>query len=227
MSKTGDTINILTVDDEDTNRLILRSFIEKNFSNVKVFEANSGLSALSVIMKTRMDIIILDIQMPQMDGFETAKIIQTRAKTQHIPIVFLTAVYKSEEFQKKGFDVGAVDYLTKPIEPEDLINKIRTYVRFIEQQRYHNLEEETVERQVEERIADLPDESLKKEIIERKQMKDISHEIYTSLKAILASNEVLKKMSTDFGYKECLSDIYKIEFESKQMLHLSKSCENT
>ena len=72
--------------------------------------------ALNILIEESIDLIILDIQMPEMDGFETAQIIQSRPKIQHVPIVFLTAAYKTEEFQRKGFAIGAVDYLTKPID---------------------------------------------------------------------------------------------------------------
>ncbi|WP_103919606.1 response regulator, partial [Candidatus Venteria ishoeyi] len=83
-------------------------------------------------------LIIMDVQMPDMDGFETATLIRGRKKTRHIPIVFLTAAYKSENFKQKGFGIGAADYLTKPIDEAQLISRIQSYLRFIEQERLHN-----------------------------------------------------------------------------------------
>ncbi len=124
------TYKILIVDDNKNNRLSLRTIIERRFDNVNVFDADSGISALNFLITTSVDLILLDIQMPQIDGFETAQLIQSRPKTRHIPIVFLTAAYKSEEFQHKGYKIGAVDYLTKPIEPGQLTDKIQLYLQY-------------------------------------------------------------------------------------------------
>jgi signal transduction histidine kinase len=161
-------INVLIVDDNSKNIFTLRTLIQE-YLNINILEATSGAAALKILMTQSVDLIILDVQMPNMDGFETAKIIRSRKRTQHIPIVFLTAAYKSEEFQQRGFTVGATDYLTKPIETTQLISRIKTYVRFIEQDREHKQE---LERKVQERTTELlaANQSLKQEIIERKQI---------------------------------------------------------
>jgi CheY-like chemotaxis protein len=147
----NELINILIVDDNENNLLTLRTLIKK-YINAQILQALSGESALKILLKKRVDLIILDVQMPKMDGFETAKIIQSRRKTQYIPIVFLTAAYKSEQFQQKGFEIGAVDYLTKPIDAPQLINRIKSYVRFIEQDRQHKM---NLERKVSKRTSEL------------------------------------------------------------------------
>jgi PAS domain S-box-containing protein len=102
-----------------------------------------------------LDLIVLDIQMPVMDGFQTASMLKIRKKTKDIPIIFLTAAFKTDEFQKKGYDVGAVDYLLKPIDDNQLINKISTYFRLIEKERDLNrrLEEQVAARTEELRQA--------------------------------------------------------------------------
>jgi putative nucleotidyltransferase with HDIG domain len=94
-----------------------------------VIEASSGKSALKELMNNIVDLIILDIHMDGMDGFETAKIIKTRRKTKDIPIVFLTAKYKEDDYKDKGFEIGAVDYMTKPINPFQLLNRISIYMK--------------------------------------------------------------------------------------------------
>ncbi len=124
------SVEILVIDDNEKNRLSLRGIIKNYFDNIQVIEADSGINALKILMRKTVDLIILDIQMPDMDGFEAAKIIQSRPKSRHIPIIFLTAAYKSEEFQAKGYKAGAVDYLTKPITPAQLASKIELYLRF-------------------------------------------------------------------------------------------------
>ena len=132
------TFNILIVDDNSNNLISLQSLIQEYLNNIKVLQAKSGLLALSVLMSERADLIILDIQMPDMDGFETAKYIRERQSMKHVPIVFLTAAYKSEEFKQRGFSLGAADYLTKPIDNSELINKLRSYLHFIKQEHEHN-----------------------------------------------------------------------------------------
>ncbi|HEW98357.1 MAG: hybrid sensor histidine kinase/response regulator [Candidatus Parabeggiatoa sp. nov. 3] len=147
----NELINVLIVDDNENNLFTLRTLIKK-YINAHILQAQSGEAALKILLKKRVDLIILDVQMPNMDGFETAKIIQSRPKIQHIPIVFLTAAYKSEQFQQKGFEIGAADYLTKPIDAPQLINRIKSYVRFIEQDRQQKI---NLERKVTERTSEL------------------------------------------------------------------------
>ena len=143
---------ILIVDDNQNNLFTLRALIEKHM-DVELLEADSGQSALDIALKNpRIDLIILDVQMPDMDGFQTATMLKVRRKTRDIPIIFLTAAYKTDEFQQKGYEVGAADYLLKPIDDNQLINKISTYLRLIEKERDMNRRLELL---VEERTAEL------------------------------------------------------------------------
>lgn len=143
---------LLVVDDNEHNLFTLRQLIRQHME-VGIVEATSGKQALKLALEQPdIDLIILDIQMPEMDGFQTASMLKIRRRTQDIPIIFLTAAFKTEEFQKKGYDVGAVDYLLKPIDDNQLINKISTYLRLIEKER--NLNQE-LERQVAERTTEL------------------------------------------------------------------------
>ncbi len=130
---------ILIVDDNHNNLFTLRSLLEENLQ-VDIIEALSGMDALGLLLHQTVDLIIMDVQMPDMDGFETATLLRARKQTEHIPVVFLTAAYKSEEFKQKGFEQGAADYLTKPIDPPQLLNRIKSYLRFIEQERLHHLQ---------------------------------------------------------------------------------------
>ena len=125
------TITILAVDDIEANRISLQYLINEYMNNVNLILADSGEEALKITYKKSIDIIILDIQMPGMDGFETAKYLKGNPKTQNIPIIFLTAAFKESEFQHKGFEIGAIDYLTKPIENHQFINKLTLYKEII------------------------------------------------------------------------------------------------
>jgi CheY-like chemotaxis protein len=165
----SDPFNILIVDDNRNNLFTLHTLIEEHLDDVGIVEADSGMHALEILLQDKIDLILLDVQMPEMDGFETAQMVRSRKKTQHIPIVFLTAAYKSEEFRQKGFSIGAADYLTKPIDAPQLINRIKSYLRFIEQERQHNQElEERVQSRTVELLA--ANSQLQQEIIERKQI---------------------------------------------------------
>ena len=143
---------VLIVDDNENNLYSLRALINKHM-DVEVLQALSGQAAIDAALNNpRIDLIILDIQMPEMDGFQTASMLKVRQKTKDIPIIFLTAAYKTDEFQKKGYAVGAADYLLKPLDDNQLINKISTYLRLIEKERGMNLRLEAL---VEERTREL------------------------------------------------------------------------
>jgi len=137
---------LLIVDDNANNLFSLRTLVTTHM-DVEVLEADSGQQALNIALATPdIDLIILDIQMPEMDGFQTASMLKIRKKTQDIPIIFLTAAFKTDEFQQKGYALGAADYLLKPIDDNQLLNKISTYFRLIEKERNLN-------RQLEELVA--------------------------------------------------------------------------
>jgi PAS domain S-box-containing protein len=148
----GSGYTILIVDDHAHNLYSLRKLIEKHLG-ATVLEASSGRAAIDSTLEHRdIDLIILDVQMPEMDGFQTASLLKLRKRTRDIPIIFLTAAFKSEEFQQRGYAVGAVDYLLKPIDDNLLINKISTYFRLIAKERALNTE---LEAKVAERTAAL------------------------------------------------------------------------
>lgn len=151
MSRYSD-FTLLTVDDNPHNLFALRTLLHEH-TDVQIIEAGSGREAIDIAVNNpAIDLIMLDIQMPEMDGFETAELLKTRRRTRDIPIIFLTAAFKTDEFQQRGFAIGAVDYLLKPIDDNLLINKVSAYFRLIEKERGLN---QQLERQVAERTAQL------------------------------------------------------------------------
>jgi PAS domain S-box-containing protein len=143
---------VLIVDDNANNLFALRTLIQKH-TDVAVVEADSGKAAIDIALhEPGIDLIILDIQMPEMDGFQTASMLKIRKKTRDIPIIFLTAAFKTDEFQKRGYALGAADYLLKPIDDNLLLNKISTYFRLIEKERGMN---RVLEARVAERTREL------------------------------------------------------------------------
>jgi PAS domain S-box-containing protein len=152
MTQQYQDFKILAVDDNPDNLFTLRALLENNMQ-VQLVEATGGAQALEIAQSTLdIDLIILDVQMPEVDGFETAQMLKQRKKTRDIPIIFLTAAFKTEEFQKRGYDVGAADYLLKPIDDNQFLNKVSTYFRLIEKERSLNV---ILEQQVAERTAEL------------------------------------------------------------------------
>ncbi|MFA7269412.1 MAG: PAS domain S-box protein [Sterolibacterium sp.] len=117
---------ILIVDDTPNNLFALDALLKQE-ANCHIVQAQSGPAALAATVENSIDLILLDIQMPGMDGYETAQHLKMTARTRDIPIIFLTAVFKSEEFVKRGYQVGAVDYLTKPLDDNQLLNRISLY----------------------------------------------------------------------------------------------------
>lgn len=123
---------ILCVDD-NANNLFTLSVLLKQLQEIQIIEALSAKEGLAVVLKEEIDLILCDVQMPEMNGFEFAQMLKSSKKTRDIPIVFLTAVFKSDEFVHYGFEVGATDYLTKPIDDNQLLNKIRLYIKLFHQ----------------------------------------------------------------------------------------------
>lgn len=116
---------ILVVDDEDHNRLLIRDLLENE--GHQVFEAKDAYEALEIIEEREFDLLLLDVMMPGMDGFELCKRIQAQQDKQLIPILLLTAL-NDQESRIKGIQSGALDYLTKPIDIRELPSRVRNYV---------------------------------------------------------------------------------------------------
>ena len=122
--------SVLIVDDQPENLLALEAVLRP--LQLNVVRANSGEEALRQLLNEDFAAILLDVQMPEMDGFETAQLIKQRERTQHIPIIFLTAIDKEQHQVFRGYSVGAVDYLFKPFDPEVLRSKVAIFVDLYE-----------------------------------------------------------------------------------------------
>lgn len=140
--------NILVVDDEPTNLTLLCYFLEKAGFTVSL--VNSGAGAIEQAQETRPDLILLDIMMPGLDGFQTCQRLKENKYTKDIPVIFLTA--RTQTLDKvKGFDLGAVDYLTKPVDPPEVVARIKTHLSIVHlqqalEEKNKRLHEENVRR---------------------------------------------------------------------------------
>jgi len=123
---------ILIVDDIRANILALKKVLEMH--GLEVDSADSGEDALKKILKTDYSLIIMDVQMPGMDGFEVVEILAGSNRTKDIPVIFLSAVNKEKRFISKGYETGGVDYVTKPVDPDLLLLKVKSFLKLYEQQ---------------------------------------------------------------------------------------------
>jgi PAS domain S-box-containing protein len=126
-------VEILIVDDRPENLLALEAILEP-LGQILV-RAGSGDEALRKLLTHDVAMILLDVQMPGINGFETARLIKSRERTKYIPIIFLTAISKDEEYVFEGYSVGAVDYLSKPFQPDILRSKVSVFVDLYQKQR--------------------------------------------------------------------------------------------
>lgn len=123
---TGEQINILLVDDRPENLLVLKATLGS--LGVNLVEAQSGKEALKYLLDLEFAVILLDVMMPEMDGFEVARIVREREKSKHTPIIFVTAMFLDDQDAFRGYSVGAVDYIMKPFAPEILRSKVTVFV---------------------------------------------------------------------------------------------------
>jgi PAS domain S-box-containing protein len=119
-------VNILLVDDRAENLLALEAILEP--LGERLVRAHSGDEALKCLLTDEFAAILLDVQMPGLNGFETAELIKSRERTRFVPIIFLTAISKDEEYVFRGYSVGAVDYMSKPFQPDVLRSKVAVFV---------------------------------------------------------------------------------------------------
>jgi signal transduction histidine kinase/CheY-like chemotaxis protein len=126
------SVNLLLVDDRPENLLALEAILEP--LGERLIRANSGSEALKQVLQHDFAVILLDVQMPGLNGFETAQIIKSRDRSRSVPIIFLTAISKEEAYVFKGYEVGAVDYMSKPFQPDILRSKVAVFVELYRKQ---------------------------------------------------------------------------------------------
>jgi signal transduction histidine kinase len=184
---------ILIVDDKQENLFSLQKLLQLH--DFKVDTALSGEEALKKILKNFYALIILDVQMPVMDGFEVAEAISGYGKSKDIPIIFLSAVKINKTFITKGYDSGGIDYVTKPFDPDVLLLKVNTFYRLSEQRRALNemqnilKEEIEIRKKAEKDLSDL-NHSLEKRVEER------TEELFKINKQLESSNDDLQQYAS-------------------------------
>lgn len=140
---------ILVVDDQSSNLIAMEAVFDGE--PVELVKANSGAEALKIMLQRDFALVLMDVQMPDLDGFEVAEIMRSNPRTESTPIIFLTAISKEQRYIFRGYETGAVDYLFKPIDPPILRSKVRVFLdverknrslreslRLLQQERDHN-----------------------------------------------------------------------------------------
>ena len=199
--------NILLVDDRPENLITLEGILDS--PELNIFTANSGNEALGMLLENDFALVLMDVQMPGMDGFETAEIMRSNEKTKQIPIIFVTAISKQRRHIFKGYQAGAVDYLYKPLDLEILKSKIKAFIEFFKHKTA--LEETTKElRKTVEQLNEAKDIAESATNTKSLFLASMSHEIRTPLNGIIGMAD-LGLMDTDNSeqQKDRLQDIKK------------------
>lgn len=200
-------MNILVVDDKPTNLLALRKILAK--PGLNIFEASCGNDALALLLEHDFAVILLDVQMPDMDGFETAEIIRDNKETKTIPIIFITAINKEQKYVFDGYSKGAVDYLFKPLDPDILQNKVNIFLELYRQKevlKKTNTKLKKANKKIMEQQESLIEEERLKVLLQMAGLK--ARELNQPLASLLEDVELMEEVSGNPGKtSECLNRI--------------------
>ena len=222
---------LLLVDDRPENLFVLENILTD--LECLCFKATSGQEALRLLLKHQFALVLLDVQMPGMDGFEVAELMRGNKDTQKTPIIFVTAISKDQRYVFQGYEVGAVDYLPKPIDSDILRSKVKVFLEMNQQKRLLEMQAMTLE----QKMRELEDEILYRQKVEQELLQAkkaaeaatkaksmflvrMNHELRTPLNAAIGymslSLSTLKNQVTP----ENLIDLVNAERSAKVVLQL-------
>jgi len=217
------TDTILVVEDTPENVSVLYHLLtQKGF---KVLVAQHGKQALNILERAIPDLILLDITMPGLSGFEVCKILKSQKNTQEIPIIFMTARADTDD-KVKGFQLGAADYITKPFQHEEALARINAHLNLHKLQK--TLEERNHILQQQNQILETVVSALQKtkltaeeaNIAKNQFLANISHELRTPMNAIIGYSELLKEEAEDLNVTDLIDDLDKIGRAGRHLLDM-------
>jgi two-component system, sensor histidine kinase and response regulator len=223
-------VNILGVDDNSTNLMVLEGMLSR--LNHRLVKAHSGEEALQAVAEMDFAVILLDVQMPVMDGFETAEFIRKNPRSSSTPIIFITANSQTEKFIFKGYSVGAVDYLLKPIKPDILTSKVSVFIDLFiknEEIKAQALMLESMNHELELKLAEISQLNQQYQNANN-QLKifnsSVSHDLRNPLTSILTMSELLwMRGAPQLGEKE-KQYLQRIRASAKRMGELIEDLRN-
>jgi two-component system, sensor histidine kinase and response regulator len=209
---------ILIVDDTPANLELLSILLSER--GYELFPVSSGPEVLPSALANLPDLILLDINMPGMDGFEVCERLKSEARTAEIPVIFIT-VFSETEDKVKGFALGAVDYITKPFQIEEVRSRVATHIKICSLQRQLRIQNDTLERQVAERTAELSRANellLKLGKLSDDFLRMISYEIRTPANGILGIGELIIELCPRSEESSSLVEMFRES--SSRLTHL-------
>ncbi len=202
---------VLVVDDRLENIIALEILLKK--SDLSIIRATSGNEALALTLEHEFALALIDVQMPDMDGFETVKLMRKVERTRHLPIIFLSAIYSEDHYKIQGIEAGAVDFITKPFQPRILLGKVKIFLELYENKKKlekeieHRIRTEAFLRETETRLLEAKKKAEESDMLKTAFLANMSHEIRTPLTLLLGFAGLLADSPCDEATKKKYSTI--------------------